>query len=412
VTEPTIDEHTPRAAEEPQPTGGVVAVVGAPGSGGDLVARLLGVAGVDLVGGPSTTDRRHSDSPVVGVADRVLSVLGGTGVAPPELRSGWEQLPEVLALVPAATEVFEREFAAAASEATTQPGAAWFESASLVLPFWRSHLGVPRAAVVTWRRPEATVEALATEAVSAVHALALWEVYAVRAAADTAGLPVIGIDVDDLLAEPETGVGALLKLVADLGVPVPPDAAERMAELVAGARPGGTAPLGRVEGADEVLARHAATLHALSGGHDCWQPPAELVVGPWSEAVLAGLRAAHRSATEAARAWIATDEAQVAAEEAERLCRELDGPDQVADLDLRREVWRLRDEIIGLEAERATLYSKLVSTDAARVTAEHRALAMNEARVQRDEMLFSARWRIGGFFVAPLRPFRRWLTGR
>jgi hypothetical protein len=398
-----------------------VAVLGAPGCGGDLVARLLGAAGLETLGG---ADRGRgategSAAPLTGVADQVLSTLEGTRFALPEMHPGWEDLPEVVALVPAATEALEQVLARATPGAGAAPTVvgtvAWFEPvAAPVLAFWKRHLGIPGAAVVAWRRPEATVAFLATEGLAEVHALALWEAYTVHALANTAGLPVLGIDVEALLTGAAGGATELARFVADLGVNVPADAVERMAEILADDRTAPALP-GGVEGAEPVLARHGSALRSVSGIHTRWQPPAGLSIGPWSEAVLAGQRAAHRSAAEAVEAWIATDEAQVLAEEAragaDRRVRELTGPDPAHYLELRREVWRVRDEIIGLEAERVELRATLLRTEAAWRTAEHRADAWEEARRERDAMLASKQWKIGRLVLGPFRRVKRMLTG-
>jgi hypothetical protein len=73
---------------------------------------------------------------------------------------------------------------------------------------------------------------------------------------------------------------------------------------------------------------------------------------------------------------------------------------------LRREVWRLRDEVFGLEGQKAELQSDLVRVDAARRTAENRATAFEEGQRQRDAMVGSAQWRIGGLLLAPFRRLR------
>jgi hypothetical protein len=75
--------------------------------------------------------------------------------------------------------------------------------------------------------------------------------------------------------------------------------------------------------------------------------------------------------------------------------------------ELRREVWRLRDQVFGLELEQSRLQSALLESDAARRAAQYRADALNEARAQRDAMLGSKRWKIGGAIVKPLRIAKR-----
>jgi hypothetical protein len=80
--------------------------------------------------------------------------------------------------------------------------------------------------------------------------------------------------------------------------------------------------------------------------------------------------------------------------------------DRVDAESLRREVWRLRDELVGLEGQKAELQSDLVRTDAARRTAENRAKAFEEGHRQRDAMVGSRQWRVGGLLLAPFRRLR------
>jgi hypothetical protein len=79
----------------------------------------------------------------------------------------------------------------------------------------------------------------------------------------------------------------------------------------------------------------------------------------------------------------------------------------VQESELRREIWRLRDQVFGLEAERSRLQSALLKSDAARRAAQYLADVLDAARAQRDAMLESTRWRIGGAIVRPLRTVRR-----
>ena len=75
-------------------------------------------------------------------------------------------------------------------------------------------------------------------------------------------------------------------------------------------------------------------------------------------------------------------------------------------------IWPLREQVMGLEAERANLASALVRSEAAQVTADHRARAFEEAALQRDAMLVSRQWRVGRLIVGPVRRLRRLLWGR
>jgi hypothetical protein len=86
---------------------------------------------------------------------------------------------------------------------------------------------------------------------------------------------------------------------------------------------------------------------------------------------------------------------------------DVSGTESMNDPEFRREVWRLRDQVFGLEAERARLQSALLESDAARRAAQYRADVLDAARAQRDAMLASTRWKVGGAIVKPLRIVRR-----
>jgi len=80
-------------------------------------------------------------------------------------------------------------------------------------------------------------------------------------------------------------------------------------------------------------------------------------------------------------------------------------------LEVRREVWRLRDEVLGMQAERAELRVELLRTEARWHTAEHRANAWAGARQERDNMLASKQWKVGRMIVGPFRRLKRMLSG-
>jgi len=398
MTPPLDEVHGPRT--------GVVAVVGPPGCGADLVTGALAAVGVGVVGrrgralDVAAGDGDDPDAALARFAELVLSARQGTPWAPPELSPGWEEQAEVAALAPAASAALQAVLTRVSAERGSETAMVWFEPAL-------GHVGVPRGVVLAWRGPEAAVEALDAEGIGAVPALALWEAYLVCAATAAHGLPMLGVDVEALGARPGGAAHELAGFLSGLGVDVSADATDRLTELLT--RGGGSEETTQggsvddarragghdvVEGADLVRARQRGLLVAASGVHPCWEPPADLGTGPWSDAVLGGLRAAHRSAGEAVTAWLATDEAQVAAAEVEAA------------------IWPLRDQVLGLEAERASLASTLIRSDAARATAEHRAHAFHEAALQRDAMLVSRQWRIGRLIVGPFRRLRRLLWGR
>jgi SAM-dependent methyltransferase len=98
-------------------------------------------------------------------------------------------------------------------------------------------------------------------------------------------------------------------------------------------------------------------------------------------------------------------------------------PDREVYEQLRREVWTLRDELLGLKGEVGSTRAKLAVSEAARVSAEHRARTVAdrlralstdefyEAVRQRDSMLASRQWKVGRLVVGPMRRLRRIIAG-
>jgi hypothetical protein len=292
------------------------------------------------------------------------------------------------------------------------------------------HLGHPESAVVVvaWGTPEATVGALAREGIGPVHALARWEADLVHALGASAGRPLFGLDLD----RAPTELGRLAEFLTERGVDLPgaDDTWETAAAAIAiasesesaasAAAPGESPELAALT--EAIRARLAPVLAAAAGPHPSWAPPGDLTVGPVSEAVLGAHRAAHRAAVDAEAAWRAVHEAQVAAQDAkaavEREHRELVGPDPMHYRELRRELWRLRDEFAGIMAGRTNYHVAWKRAEAAHLVAEQRVLELlakldqqshelASIRSHRDEMLASERWRIGGMVLDPLKRFRR-----
>ena len=101
----------------------------------------------------------------------------------------------------------------------------------------------------------------------------------------------------------------------------------------------------------------------------------------------------------------------------EREHRELVGPDPVHYRELRRELWRLRDEFAGIVAGRTNYHTAWMRADAERLVAEQRVVDLlgrveraeadvGPVRAQRDAMLSSRRWWLGGLVTRPLARLR------
>lgn len=405
---------------------GSVLVVGPPGAHVATLGRRLCDLGLPaLAPGPDAA----SDLDVVSVPERLLHALRANPLAPPaldELDADAGRAHDLVAAI------------------APTPDGVWVEPANaLLLPLLRRNLaGPPAVVVLAWRSPEAAVAALATEGVGAAHALALWEAYLVHALRGAAGWPLIGLDLD----ETPSGGADLAELLTAAGVPVSGGTGDAAGAEVApepheapeSREPSEPPDVAIDTPAPDVAAlaratraRLAPVLEAAAGAHLVWDPPEGLRVGAVADAVLSAQRAAHRSALDAVEAWAAAHEAATvvrqAFDAAEQGRRELVGPDPMHYRELRRELWRLRDEFAGHIAARNSYDVALRRAEAARLAAEQRVAdllvrvrrldemdalevevaALREARAQRDAMLASLRWRIGGLFTRPFAWVRR-----
>jgi len=291
---------------------------------------------------------------------------------------------------------------------------------------------LPDSAVVVlaWGTPQASAAALEPEGIGPVHALALWEARLVHALRASAGRPLFGLDLDRATTE----LGRLAEFLTELGVGDPGADADRWetaASDIAAACGSGVRATASGEHqelaalTEAIRARLASVLAAAAGAHASWVAPEDLAVGSVSEALLGAHRAAHQGALDAAAAWGAVHEAQVAAQDAkaavEREHRELVGPDPMHYRALRRELWRLRDEFAGIVAGRTNYHVAWKRTEAAHLAAEQRVADLlakldqlngirserDEILRDRDEMLRSERWRVGGLVLQTFLRRRR-----
>jgi hypothetical protein len=144
-----------------------------------------------------------------------------------------------------------------------------------------------------------------------MHALALWETQLVGALAGASGLPLLGVDVDQVSADPKKWAASAASFLEDLGLELPTGAEERATEVLeaspVGAAPGGEPTTAAEEAA--MAARLKGMLEEAEGAHRRWDPASAYRLNPWTAALLAAERSARLSATQAANAWVAADEA-------------------------------------------------------------------------------------------------------
>ena len=300
----------------------LVTVAGPPGSGGEIIAEALGAMGLQLIGGsssPSDVGRAprnvapNSGAGRLGRAgDELLGLLEGAWWAPPELNADWVHRPEIEDAVARGMTSMEDLLGEHPGSPHGVGTGVWYDVRhAVLLPLWREHLPGIRAAVITWRRPGATVAQLAPDGISSIHALALWEAQLVGALAGASGLPFLGVDVDQVSADPKKWAASAASFLEDLGLELPIGAEERATEVLE------ASPVAAVSGDEPTTAAEEAAmasqlkgmLEEAEGAHRRWDPASAYTLNPWTAALLAAERSARLSATQAANAWLAADEA-------------------------------------------------------------------------------------------------------
>jgi hypothetical protein len=245
------------------------------------------------------------------LGDELLGQLEGTWWAPPELPEDWEHLPEIASTAARGVAGLDDRLQADSGAPGGSRTTVWYDIRhALLLPVWRQHPGV-EAAVVTWRRPSATVTELATEGVSPIHALALWEAQLVGALVGSSGLPLLGVDVDEVATDPKKWAASAASFLEDLGLELPIGAEDRATEVLEGSPELTPTEVSTSIAAEEaVMAAQLKGMLAEAGGaHRRWGPATTPTVNPWTTALLAAERSARLSATQSANAWLAAEDA-------------------------------------------------------------------------------------------------------
>jgi hypothetical protein len=161
--------------------------------------------------------------------DRLLFSLGGTWSGPPELTPGWE----------AASSLDDWRARAARSFAKSFPSRpmVWKDPRNCItLPFWRTVIDPPLAAVFVYRDPLEVAGSLqARDGVTLTYGLALWDRYVRSACANLVGLPTLVADYAGILDQPDRWLSQLADFLRDLGtsisLPAEPDQAWMAPEL-------------------------------------------------------------------------------------------------------------------------------------------------------------------------------------
>ena len=129
--------------------------------------------------------------------DRLLAALGGTWSAPPTLSSGWERSPSLSELETEARAAMARAFPGGGISVWKDP------RLCILLPYWRRVLPSPLAAVYVWRSPMAVARSLQRrDGFALSHGIALWDRNNRQAIANLAGLEVLVVSYEEVLADP------------------------------------------------------------------------------------------------------------------------------------------------------------------------------------------------------------------
>ena len=198
------------------PAGPWVLVIGCHRSGtsavtGALVALgLQGVDAADRIEHTASNPEHWESASATQYSEDLLAGLGGAWDAPPPAADE-PLLPDPDGECP--------DPAAVLSAAYPGPGPiVWKDPrACLLLPYWRSVLPGPLAAVLVWREPLAVARSLHTrDGMSLVDGLALWERYNRSAVSGLQGVDTYVLDYASVLDDPTTALGALVTWLGGL----------------------------------------------------------------------------------------------------------------------------------------------------------------------------------------------------
>jgi hypothetical protein len=219
-----------------------VVVLGMHRSGTSAVSRILNLLGADL--GPEGDLLTEYDNPaghwesraLVACNDRVLASYGRSWDFPPWFAPGWEHSARASRLLPEMTAAFD---------AVYHDGPwVWKDPRTcLTFPLWRRVLGSQVKVVLVFRDPGAVVASVwRRDGIPRLYAVGLWHHYVRSAVTASAGLPVVCLQFEDLVASPAGAVKALVEDLGALGLELPGDPDHAAASVQDGLAHGEVAP--------------------------------------------------------------------------------------------------------------------------------------------------------------------------
>jgi hypothetical protein len=199
------------------PVGPWVLVVGMHRSGTSAVTGALGALGLAL---PQAEDRmdwpesnpEHWESLSLSLFDEeLLNRQGGSWDGPPEMIDAWPNLEQLRLEMPP-------EVAASAAFPPSGPVAWKDPRLCLLLPYWRSVLPSPVAALFVWRAPLAVAHSLRQrDGMPTLDGLALWERYNRSALEGLEGVDTLVVGYESVIEDPGAFVRSLSSWLGTLG---------------------------------------------------------------------------------------------------------------------------------------------------------------------------------------------------
>jgi hypothetical protein len=219
-----VDHRVAGPVDRPTPALGdtCLYVVGMHRSGTSATSGLLSQLGLgmpredDLMNrGARRNQRGHWESKSINRFDeRLLVHLGGSWSAPPVLSRGWANDPGLDPLRVEASAIFSTTFG-------PRPIAWKDPRACILLPFWRTVIRPPVAAIFVYRNPLEVATSLRTRSGLVItHGIALWERYIRSAAAALEGIPTFLMGYTSLLESPDRRCAELVAFLDEVSVTV------------------------------------------------------------------------------------------------------------------------------------------------------------------------------------------------
>jgi hypothetical protein len=273
--EPARTGPAPMARIPPATGEACVLVIGMHRSGTSATAGLLAHLGLAvpspedlLASSRAANERGHWESRgLLRFNNRLLRHLGGTWSTPPRLEPGWEG--------EASLDSWREEAASVFGDILPARPAVWKDPRNCVLlPFWRTVLAPPVAAVFVLRHPaEVSASLRARDAMPVTYGLAVWERYVRSAAAGLTGLPTLVGDYRALVADPEGWCERVVGFLEQCDVGVDPAARAGAAGFVDGDLRHQRIPSEQGEAAMASTTELWRLLAARTGEHRPWLGP-------------------------------------------------------------------------------------------------------------------------------------------